>query len=217
MTPIIIVSLDQEKIKKYIEDYTKKNNISANFIFEIKPRGKEISIEQIRDIKRSVIYSNVKSQLFILFDFDRASYEAQNAFLKTLEEHQENIHFLLIVKSYFNLAPTVVSRSKIVVLEKVNRASFDPKFTKKLDEFVKKSNLRILSDKSFQAKEYDNYSYLFDRFINFFRLRIVSDKNASAILKETLYLRMLVENNNLNPQNAVDYLLIRIAQKYGQA
>ena len=66
MTPIIVVSSNQEKVKKYIEDYAKKNNIPASFIFEIKPQGKEISIEQIREIKKDVIYSNMKSQLFML-------------------------------------------------------------------------------------------------------------------------------------------------------
>lgn len=214
MTPIIIVSSDQKKIKSYIEDYIRRNYISPGFIFEISPQGKEISIEQIREIKKNVIYSNIKSQLFILFDFDKASYEAQNAFLKTLEEHPENIHFLLIVKIHYNLAPTVVSRSKVVILEGASRVNLDSKFTKKLTEFVEKPDLKILADRNFQAKEYNSNSYLFDKFITFFRLRITRDKKAVAILKETINLRMLVENNNVDPQNAVDYLLIRIAQTY---
>ena len=217
MTPIIVVSSNQEKVKKYIEDYAKKNNIPASFIFEIKPQGKEISIEQIREIKKDVIYSNMKSQLFILFDFDKASYEAQNAFLKTLEEHAENIHFLLVAKIHYNLTSTVISRSKVVVLDDAVKVNLDSVFTKKLTEFVEKPNLKILSDRNFQAKEYDSNSYLFDKFIDYFRLRIVKDKKAAAVLRETLNLRMLVENNNVDPQNAVDYLLIRIAQTYRQA
>ncbi len=217
MTPIIIVSSDQKKIKSYIEDYIRRNYISPSFIFEISPQGKEISIEQIREIKKNVIYSNIKSQLFVLFDFDKASYEAQNAFLKTLEEHPENIHFLLVAKIHYNLTPTVISRSKVVILDDDTKVSLDPKFIKKIAEFVERPDLKILSDKSFQTKEYDSYSSLFDKFINFFRLRIVKDTKAPTILKEAINLRMLVENNNVDPQNAIDYLLIRIAQAYRQA
>ncbi len=217
MIPIIVVSSDQEKLKKYLDDYILKNKISLNFIFEIKPEGKEISIEQIREIKKNVIYSNNEGLLFILFEFDKASFEAQNAFLKTLEEHQENLHFLLIVKNHYNLTATITSRGRIVVLKDSNQIQLEPEFSKRLENFLKKTDFKILYHKKFQAKEYSQSSFLFDKFINFFRLRIVQDKKAVEALKETLNLRALVENNNVDPQGAVDYLLIRISKIYQPA
>jgi len=63
MTPIILVSSDLGKIEKYKEELRKKYNIPKSFVFEIRPKGKEISIDQIRDVKKDVIYTNTKSRL----------------------------------------------------------------------------------------------------------------------------------------------------------
>lgn len=217
MAPIILVFSDSRKIGEYIEKYRLDYQISPNFTYEIKPKGKEISIEQIRDIKKEVIYNNLQAQLFILYDFDNSSYEAQNAFLKTLEEHRENIHFLLTVKSYRDLAPTIVSRSKIVLLKSSERFVRDNSFVKKMDIFLKNNSLRILADPSFQAKEYDDSLDLFDKLIDYFRERTVQDKNASFALRKIIRLRTLVQKNNVDPQNALDYLFLQLLDAYREA
>lgn len=217
MTPLILVSADAEKISDYVKNYIQENKISGSYIFDIFPKNKELSIDQIREVKRNVIYSNNENQLFILHDFDKSSSEAQNAFLKTLEEHQENIHFILLVKIHHRLAPTIISRSKIIVLEAEKEIALDPQFSKKLDGLLESPNLKILADQTFQTREYPESSFLFDRLISYFRLRLQADPKAPKILRETLNLKSLVEHNNVDAQNAIDFLLLQISSTYKQS
>ena len=103
MVPILLVSKDPKKIKNFIKPIKEKYEISNNSVFIIEPEKKEISINQIRDIKRNLIYAVNEHRLYVLKEFDKSSYEAQNSFLKTLEEHNDLIHFILVVSQYYNL------------------------------------------------------------------------------------------------------------------
>ncbi len=82
--------------------------------FEIK------KIADSRELTRIVSISQTKKIVYFLKNFDQASADAQNAFLKTLEEVQENIIFVLSAKNEENILPTIASRCHIIKLNEHN-------------------------------------------------------------------------------------------------
>lgn len=98
--------LEIENIKKII------NITNFDVIYE--------NLFKISDVKQLIKNTNFKlskKTVYIIQDFDNASKEAQNAFLKLLEEPQENLIFVLTAKSEEKIIPTVLSR---VVIKKFN-------------------------------------------------------------------------------------------------
>ena len=209
MIPILLVSQDQKKIKTFIKGVKKEYNISENCVYSIKPENKEISINQIKEIKNNLIYAIKEPCLYIVSNFDKSSYEAQNAFLKTLEEHNDLVHFILIASQYQHLAPTILSRSKIIIYDdRVYKISEETEH--ELKNFIKDKDLKILNSKTFQVKFRKNPIEIFDEMIVFFKKTLTDYKYANGILKEILLYRYYVINNNVNPQSAVDHILIFI-------
>jgi DNA polymerase-3 subunit delta' len=75
-------------------------------------KKKDIIIDQIRDLQRSLSLSSgaSKFRLAIIDEADRMNVKAQNAFLKTLEEAAEGVILILIVRDEKNLLATIFSR-----------------------------------------------------------------------------------------------------------
>ena len=214
MVPIILISRSSKKTSSFIKDFVKANKISPNFIFEIQPLVKEFTIGQIRELKKNIVYNFSDLHLYILFDFDSASFEAQNAFLKTLEEHQNTIQFIMIVKNSHKLADTIVSRSKIMNLTKTDGFISNIKLDQIFEEFTKSPNLKILVDPKLQANELSKPGDLFKDMALFFRQKLPSDPKSTKILREILSIGYLVENNNVDPQTGIDHVLLYIRRLY---
>lgn len=214
MLPIILISRNSKKTSAFIKDFAKVNKISPNFIFEIRPLVKEFTIGQIRELKKNIVYNFSAPHLYILFDFDSASFEAQNAFLKTLEEHQNTIQFIMVVNNSHKLSDTVVSRSKIINLTKTDEFVSNTELGEILEQFTESPNLKVLSHSKFQAKEISKPADIFKDMALFFRRRLPVDPKSTSVLREILSTSYLVENNNVDPQTGVDHILLYIRKLY---
>jgi len=218
MIPLILISPNKKEIDKYINFLIGKYKIEPQNILKILPIKEEITIDQIRQIIKLVIIKNPKTRAIIITDFDSSGIEAQNALLKTLEENTSANLFVLTGTNVYKIIPTICSRSKIILLKKNNSEN-------------KKDNLKFaqIFEKAETAKD---YSFIGDaliskvnretalKFMNeaifyygqsLIRKRTILDVQ---IIKKTLDLKELLENNNLNPQLTVDNLLIFIAKTY---
>ena len=81
------------------------------------PEEKNIKVEQIRkDIEERIYLSPFESKfkIFIVDDAERMNFNAQNAFLKTLEEPPSYSVIILITSSINFIVPTIRSRCQIV-------------------------------------------------------------------------------------------------------
>lgn len=87
-------------VSEFIKDY-KKINIRH---FEIK------KVQDVKDLIRETNFSFRDRTIYIIEDFDEASVVAQNAFLKRLEEPQENLTFLLTATKQAKVLDTILSR-----------------------------------------------------------------------------------------------------------
>lgn len=211
MIPLLLIGDDKRKINKYIDNNFDKNN---DLFYEMGPEGKEYSIAQIKEvIKQTKIY-NPKKRIYYFPDFYLSSPEAQNAFLKSLEESPDNVQFILTVNHTSQLLPTITSRTKIIKIKTEKNIKLTPVFEKELEDLIFKKNLKILTSESFNKTSHEDGLKVVEQIIFFFQKRLDEDKKAATILKETLKLKSLLENNNLNPQLTIDRILIFIAKTY---
>lgn len=77
-----------------------------------------ISIEQVRELQREAHLSPVEGQakVFIVREMDRATPQAANALLKTLEEPPARVTLLITASQREALLPTVISRCQVIAL-----------------------------------------------------------------------------------------------------
>jgi DNA polymerase III delta prime subunit len=73
-----------------------------------------IGIEEIKEIKGEMRYKPFKenTQIALILDAKKLTVQAQNAFLKTLEESPDTTAYILLVGSEKDLLATIISRSK---------------------------------------------------------------------------------------------------------
>ncbi len=217
MIPLLLVGRADAAVQEYIDNFIIVKKLKPPQIFVVKPDKKELSIGQIRQIKKEIIITS-GSRLYIISYFDTATIEAQNAFLKTLEEKNKMIQFILVVQNEQKLLPTILSRVKRVVLH--SHQSFwtekvEKQITKLISEVITGSTTRFLANPDISSiTKVDAYK-LIDNIIYYFQRQLwKKEEKAISILKKSLELRYLIENNNLNSQLAVDNLLIFIWRKY---
>jgi len=78
--------------------------------------GNSIGIDEIKALQNEMIYQpfNSSSQLAIILDSQKLTTQAQNSFLKTLEESNDNTIYILCVNNEKNLLQTIISRGKLI-------------------------------------------------------------------------------------------------------
>ena len=85
---------------------------------------KSIGIQDVKDLQKEMIFSPFKEkvQIALIPQADRLTVEAQNSFLKVLEDGSSNTAYILTTNSEKSLLPTVISRSmKIYSKEQVGQ------------------------------------------------------------------------------------------------
>ncbi len=87
--------------------------------------GKDISIEQIRELYTLTRSVESVGRTVILDNAERLSLPAQNAFLKLLEEPPAHVHFILVAHELKTLLPTISSRCETIEVRLVTRNDFD--------------------------------------------------------------------------------------------
>ena len=210
MIPILLITNNLKDVVSFIKTIKKKNDIIIN----IYPTKTEYSIEQIKEIVRETTIYQPYKRIYVLENFNLSSQEAQNAFLKTLEENKNNIQFILTALSIHQLLPTIISRVKVINLNKNIKLQIDKEIEKIFEDFIKNNSMDILNLNEINIRSKTKALELLNQIIVFFRNRIHKDKNAIIILKKILSIKPLLENNNLNPQLTIDNLLIYIQKIY---
>lgn len=115
--------------EKKIEELTKKLKVK---IFEY-PLTK---IKDVRELGNFTKLAIDKPTAILIKGIDTASIEALNAFLKNLEEPQEDLFYILTTTSTKNLPATIVSRCQVIrIIDEKRKA----KSNKSADSFLKKS------------------------------------------------------------------------------
>lgn len=107
---LLISKNNKERLEKAIEHIAHKNN-SQILRFDLQ------KIEDVRELKKFVSLRINQKTAIVVDEFDSATPEAQNAFLKNLEEPQEKIIYILSANNLSSLLPTIQSRCEVVRLK----------------------------------------------------------------------------------------------------
>ena len=111
-----------EQIAKYIAEV-------ANFDYEVVYPLKDdkinldvgkIYIKQARELVQKTRTALKKNKVYIIYKASTMNEQAQNAFLKSLEEPNSSTFYILLVNNVHSLLPTVLSRSQILKITPLN-------------------------------------------------------------------------------------------------
>lgn len=124
--------------------------LNTRDIIEIKNDKKIISINDIRNlnfemVKKSEVFN---SRVIIIYNADKMTKEAQNAFLKSLEDSFENVFIILILNDKSKIIPTILSRCLYIKFGKIDFKEYELLFEKKLvdRERIRKLYLQTKGD-----------------------------------------------------------------------
>lgn len=107
MHAFLIVGNNIEAIKIKTEELAKKYNAK---ILEYPL----IKIDDVRNLNNFLRLTVTEPTIILTRNIEEAGTEALNAFLKNLEEPQENLYFVLTTSSIQKVLPTIVSRCQII-------------------------------------------------------------------------------------------------------
>lgn len=150
--------------------------IHPDFIL-MKDEGATIKIDEIRDLISKIhLTPQGKLRVVLIENIDRMPTEAQNAFLKTLEEPPENTMFILTSSEPKKVLPTIVSRVRSLEFSIIGddelKAALKTRFPKveSIDEVIQisqgKPGLAIsLLEHPLKMYEYREFFYQLEGFL----------------------------------------------------
>lgn len=209
MVPILLLSNNLKDAENFVINFVEENNIAISNIFRFKPEKSAISIDQIREVEKLFVRSVPAMRLVVLYDFQTAKLEAQNALLKTLEEKSSRVQFIVIASDIGSILPTIISRC---LVKKIQSIKSKPLLLN-LDQPV----ANLLVEATILKKNSPEAIVFCDELIALMRQKLRQEYVAkqsrlffSQIVREILVVRNLIVRNNINQQLAIDHLLYYI-------
>lgn len=212
MNNLLLVTNDQNQINRYLADYLRAKQIPPGQIFRF-DKNQPLTVEEFRQILKLTQINFSQPALFVLERFDRFSPIIQNTFLKTLEEHQATVSFILTAINHGGILPTILSRCIVKTLPEQKPALS----TAKQNEWentlahIKKSGLASavvklgLKDKKEKALDWlQNFLQFGYQVLPLHPQRHQLSKN----LKQAIINYGLINNNNLDPETALDQVFL---------
>ena len=209
MIAVILVTDEKSNVDAYLEKLKNKNSIFN----DIAPLTKEYSIGQIREIWKETAIQSPLLRIYIFRNFHQSSLEAQNAFLKLMEEPPPNVQFILTTENLNLLLPTIISRGKTVYLGRKQLLASD-KLTGDIEKIINSQDTGFLNQTNFTVKNKEDAMEIIYLLLSYFRKKLHEDTCSYIICKEIMLKLNLLQNNNLNPQLTLDHILIFIWKQY---
>jgi len=218
MLPLIVNFTKKNLFDQFLKEFIEKHQIKK--IIEIFPQTKQITINQIREVKKIAVYQEKEIFLILIHQFDKATLEAQNAFLKLLEEKSVNKFIILTAENLNKLLPTITSRCQIIRLgkdKKEKEEEIDKEIIELINLTLSDKNLAFLTHPLIEEVNQQKAIEILKNIILYFKNDLLTKKkNIVSLIKESSRVLNLVENNNLNPQLAIDNFLIYLNQMYNK-
>lgn len=189
----LIIGNDSENIKREINTLISKlweknlKNNSFQFtspdIHTIKTNNlNSIGIEDVKKLQKEMIYTPYSEnvQIALVFDADKLTVEAQNSFLKTLEESSSSTAYILTVSNEERLLPTIISRSLKIYTKEVIKKESDEKFP----ETLTKNLIESFKDLEKIAEEKENTDTFLDSIDRYYQSLLKQNLDNKEQLKQ---------------------------------
>jgi len=130
MHAFLVVGKDKEKVREEVG--TRVKAIGGRRI-DYKVEG----IGEVRELRKYLKLKVTEPTVYVIHDFDHVSIEAQNAFLKALEEPQESLSFILTTENEEGVLPTI--KSRCFVIQTGGEVKATSEIIKMASDFIDKS------------------------------------------------------------------------------
>lgn len=147
MHAYLVTGNNQELVQERVRELVSK----------LKVQRLNFSIQKIIDTRELNKFTNLalnEKTAIVIENFDGAGEEAQNAFLKNLEEPQENLIYILTARNEESVLPTIASRCQIVETGNAGLTIGESE-RKKIEKFLAKSVGEKLKETSGITKRED--------------------------------------------------------------
>lgn len=221
MQSILIISQDKQKRETFATQLCESYQIDQLDRTLLRTET-SIGIKDIRQLQQSLQLKPFKSAMkaAIIYDGHTMTTEAQNAFLKTLEEPPNNTYIIVTAETDTAFLPTILSRCKIITLEQPARqlSKEDEKIFWEL--FITLNNDTI-GDKLYLAqihgeKKETALAWLENAMFYLRNQLLIHTKNIPLTTQTLFYLEQfqetyrIIKTTNVNPRFALENLLLSL-------
>lgn len=213
MQSFLVISKDNKKINTKLKELCNEFNIG---IFDIVETTGNIGIEQVRNLKKNIYLSPLKSQWkAVVVKAEEITKEAQNSLLKILEEPPNNT---IIVITHSNLEvflPTILSRCLIIKLD--TKKKIDENIIKTYKELFRKLEQagvgeRLKTAENFCKNREDALQFLEYLILAARELMLKNDSARSMKLLWTIRnfqkIYTIINTTNVTPRFALEHSLL---------
>jgi len=146
-----------------------------------------ISVDSMRYLYNETRTVTAGERIIIIDYAERMTHQAQNAFLKLLEEPGEGVNFILISHSVSKLLPTILSRTEILDIRPITNEQSDQLLDSlKVTDKVKRSQLLFMA----VGKPAELTHLASDE--AYFEKRSITVRDARELLRGSLYQKLLI-------------------------
>jgi hypothetical protein len=215
MQNLLLVGNKEELAIAEVNFYISANSISPTNVYRFNSHPAEFNVEEFREMLKLTERHFDSPTLFIIENFETISEVMQNTFLKTLEEHQENLVFVLISRNLSKVLPTVRSRCQVVNLQNKipSLTPADKLFFENLLQKLQKNPHYLVSFEAalgIKNKKEKALTFL-DNFLAYAHSLLPRFPKQTVLANYTrraIEIRELIENNNLDPEMAIDQVFL---------
>lgn len=215
MQSIIIISKDKQKAREAAKKITGEQKISKFDVFVLETE-KALGIADIRTISKQIFLIPLRGdkKAVILECFYQATIEAQNAFLKVLEEPPLSTTIIMLAQENFFL-PTILSRCKLIMLDKGVLLTSEEE--KEYSNILKNLRITTVGGKLKLAETLKNKeeALLFlEKLIVVCRNEMITEENTRAEVKNTIEILQKyhkeIKQSNVNLRLGLENLFLEI-------
>lgn len=166
-----------------------------------------ISVDSMRYLYNETRTKIVGERIIIIDYAERMTQQAQNAFLKLLEEPGEGIHFILVSHSISKLLPTILSR--------VESLDIRPVTTEQSEQLLDSLGITDKVERSQLLFMADGLPAELTRLCNdsaYFEKRSLAVRDARELIRGSLYQKLLIAQRYKDDRASALTLLLDIAK-----
>jgi DNA polymerase-3 subunit delta' len=165
-----------------------------------------ISVDSMRHLFSETRTKTAGERIIIIDYAERMTHQAQNAFLKLLEEPGKGIHFILISHSVSKLLSTILSRTEILDIRPITIEQSDGLLDLlKVTDKIERSQLLFMAvGKPAELTRLANDEVYFNK-------RSITVRDARELLRGSLYQKLLIAQRYKDDRASVLMLLLDVA------
>ncbi len=204
-------ALTEELIKKIMGQGSVKNNPDILRLAETDKNS--IGIDEIKKLISRLKFKPYQSKrkVAVIENAESMTHEAQNAFLKTLEDIPDRTFIILIVSNHTKLLPTILSRCQLIEVgsEEEKAETYNAEEILKSNLYEKFKIVEEISKIKIATEKREAVNELIKSLMGFYRQDLKSNPKNSEKLKLLQYTLTAI-NENVNIRLALENLMLNL-------